>query len=145
MQKYLQILNPKSYVFYTIFIVHKTGNKITKTIRSSTVEPVLGTLLGFQGMRKVYTKGIDLANKHVLLASTAYNIKKMLKFKAVNAICQVAVGIVDCKTKILKSHVNPILEQFDQIGIKLVGIKIIAISVSSERGGCATVTSAYVG
>jgi transposase len=58
----------------------KKGKQM-KTLRSSTVEPVLGTLLLFLGMRKVYTKGIELANKHVLLASTAYNIKKLMKFK----------------------------------------------------------------
>ena len=61
----------------------KKGKQM-KTLRSSTVEPVLGTLLHFLGMRKVYTKGIQLANKHVLMASTAYNIKKLLKFKVVN-------------------------------------------------------------
>ena len=58
----------------------RTGEKM-KTLRSSTVEPVLGTLLHFRGMRKVYTKGIDLAKKHVLLAATAYNLKKLLSFK----------------------------------------------------------------
>lgn len=59
----------------------KMGQKM-KNLRSSTVEPVLGTLLHFRGMKKVYTKGIDLANKHVLLAATAYNLKKLLAFKA---------------------------------------------------------------
>jgi transposase len=58
----------------------KMGQKMKK-LRSSTVEPVLGTLLYFRGMKKVYTKGIDLANKHVLLAATAYNLKKLLAFK----------------------------------------------------------------
>ena len=63
-------------------ITSKVGKKMRR-IRSATVEPVLGTLLYFVGMRKVYTKGIDLANKHVILAATAYNIKKLLKFKEV--------------------------------------------------------------
>jgi len=63
----------------------KKGKQM-KTLRSSTVEPVLGTLLHFMGMRKVYTKGIQSANKHVLMASTAYNIKKLLKFKVLNKI-----------------------------------------------------------
>ncbi len=58
----------------------KKGKRM-KTLRSSTVEPVLGTLLHFLGMKKVNTKGINLANKHVLMASTAYNIKKLLKFR----------------------------------------------------------------
>jgi hypothetical protein len=48
--------------------------------RSSTVEPVLGTLLNFHDMKRVNTRGIELATKHVLMASLAYNLKKLLKF-----------------------------------------------------------------
>ena len=50
-----------------------------KKLRSSTVEPVLGTLLDFRAMRKVRTRGIRLANKHVLLAAMAYNLKKLMR------------------------------------------------------------------
>lgn len=60
--------------------------KRMKTLRSATVEPVLASLLCFGGMRKVYTKGIDLANKHVLLAATAYNIKKLLRYNGENSL-----------------------------------------------------------
>jgi transposase len=49
-------------------------------IRSRTVEPVLGTLLNFTGMRRVNTRGIKGAEKHVLMAALAYNLKKYLKF-----------------------------------------------------------------
>ena len=48
--------------------------------RSSTVEPVLGTLINFLNMKRVNTRGIDLATKHVLMATLAYNLKKYLKF-----------------------------------------------------------------
>jgi transposase len=51
-------------------------------LRSSTVEPVLGTLINFLNMKRVNTRGIDLANKHVLMASLTYNLKKYLKFIA---------------------------------------------------------------
>lgn len=47
--------------------------------RSSTVEPVLGTLVNYTGMRRINARGIDAANKHVLMASIAYNLKKYLK------------------------------------------------------------------
>jgi transposase len=50
-------------------------------LRSSTVEPVLGTLINFMNLRRVNTRGIDLANKHVLMAALTYNLKKYLKFK----------------------------------------------------------------
>ena len=49
-----------------------------KKLRSATVESVLGTLLDFRTMRKVHTRGIKFANKHVLLATMAYNLKKLM-------------------------------------------------------------------
>ena len=49
-------------------------------IRSSTVEPVLGTLMNFLNMKRVNTRGIRQANKHVLMAALTYNLKKYLKF-----------------------------------------------------------------
>ncbi len=51
-----------------------------KKKRQSTVEPVFGSLTTFYGMRKVNTIGIKQANKVMLLAATAYNLKKLLKF-----------------------------------------------------------------
>ena len=51
-----------------------------KYIRSSTVEPVFGSLTQFFGMRKVNTIGIEQANKVMLMAGAAYNLKKYLKY-----------------------------------------------------------------
>ena len=48
--------------------------------RSSTVEPVLGTLINFHSMKRVNTRGMQNANKHVLMAALTYNLKKYLKF-----------------------------------------------------------------
>jgi IS5 family transposase len=50
--------------------------KIYKKLRSSTVEPVLGTLINFMGMRRIFTRGIKQANKFLIGAATAYNLKK---------------------------------------------------------------------
>ena len=50
--------------------------------RSSTVEPVLGTLINYHSMRRVNTRGMKNANKHVLMAALSYNLKKYLKFSA---------------------------------------------------------------
>ena len=49
-------------------------------VRSKTVEPVLGTLINFTSMKRVNTRGIQQANKHVLMAAMTYNLKKYLKF-----------------------------------------------------------------
>jgi hypothetical protein len=51
-------------------------------VRSKTVEPVLGTLINFLNMKRVNTRGIKQANKHVLMAAMTYNLKKYLKFIA---------------------------------------------------------------
>ena len=49
-------------------------------IRSKTVEPVLGTLINFLNMKRVNTRGIKQANKHVMMAALCYNLKKLLYF-----------------------------------------------------------------
>ena len=49
-------------------------------VRSKTVEPVIGTLVNFTNMKRVNTRGIKQANKHVLMAAMTYNLKKYLKF-----------------------------------------------------------------
>lgn len=56
--------------------------------RSSTVEPVLGTLVNFTNMRRVNTRGLAGANKHVIMAALTYNLKKYLAtpFKKVKVI-----------------------------------------------------------
>jgi transposase len=55
--------------------------KRLKKLRSSTVEPVLGTLINYLSMRRVNTRGIQQANKCMLMAGVAYNLKKLLKWK----------------------------------------------------------------
>jgi transposase len=52
-----------------------------KKLRQSTVEPVLGTLINFLAMKRVNTRGIKQANKCMVMAAIAYNLKKMMKFK----------------------------------------------------------------
>ena len=53
----------------------KYAKKMVK-VRSKTVEPVIGTLVNFTNMKRVNTRGIKNANKHVLMASLTYNLKK---------------------------------------------------------------------
>ena len=57
----------------------QTGQgKRARKLRQSTVEPVLGTLVNFTGMGQVNTKGIGLANKCMIMAAVAYNLKKLV-------------------------------------------------------------------
>lgn len=52
-----------------------------KRLRSSTVEPVLGTLVNYLAMRRVNTRGIKQANKCIIMSAIAYNLKKLLKWQ----------------------------------------------------------------
>lgn len=48
--------------------------------RSSTVEPVLGTLINHHNMRRINSRGMPQANKHIMMAALTYNLKKYLRF-----------------------------------------------------------------
>jgi transposase len=53
-----------------------------RRLRSSTVEPVLGTLVNYLAMRRVNTRGIKQAAKCILMSAVAYNLKKLLKWES---------------------------------------------------------------
>jgi len=59
--------------------VNTPEGKSMLRLRQSTAEPVIGTLIEYAGLRKVYTKGISLANKCMLVAGMAYNLKKLIR------------------------------------------------------------------
>ena len=61
--------------------IESRKGKQMKLLRSSTVEPVLGSLINYTGLKRLNTKGIKQANKCMLMAATAYNLKKLLKYK----------------------------------------------------------------
>jgi len=65
--------------------VKSPEGRYMKKKRTSTVEPVFGTLKNFMGMEKVNTLGITQANKAMLMAAVAYNLKKYMKFDAKKA------------------------------------------------------------
>ena len=60
-----------------------TYAKAMKKRRQSTVEPVLGTLINFMGLRRIWTRGLKSANKFMLGAAIAYNLKKWLNYTEV--------------------------------------------------------------
>lgn len=53
-----------------------------RQLRSSTVEPVLGTLVNYLAMRRVNTRGIKQASKCILMSAIAYNLKKLLRWES---------------------------------------------------------------
>lgn len=77
--------------------------------RQATVEPVIGSLVNYFGMKKVNTKGIDQANKCMALSATAYNIKKLLKHKSILVQTKI-LEMGDCLKKAL---FNRLLNSFE--------------------------------
>ena len=92
-------------------------------MRSKTVEPVIGTLVNFTNMKRVNTRGIKNANKHVLMASLTYNLKKYLRFvvKKPSVLSQVVLMKVGKKYAFLKT----ILYDFKRAFISLEKFMIL--------------------
>ena len=79
-------------------------------LRSSTVEPVLGSLINFTGMRRIYTRGIKGANKFMLCAAIAYNLKKLLKWNEglrKSAFSQIEIPVILTRKSLLSTFLNP--------------------------------------
>jgi transposase len=68
-------------------------------IRSKTVEPVLGTLINFLNMKRVNTRGISLASKHVMMSAITYNLKKYLKFISKKVVTQANAACLERTAK----------------------------------------------
>lgn len=83
-----------------------------KKLRQSTVEPVLGTLINFLAMKRVNTRGIKLANKCMMMAAIAYNLKKVMKFKInrpMAAIAQIPKDVNNFLTSLLSLHFTTLI------------------------------------
>ena len=90
--------------------------KRMKKLRSSTVEPVLGTLINYLNMRRVNTRGIQQANKCMLMAAVAYNLKKLLKWKETKV--QTAVLVLKKAGKSLCLHFLSLWQTLNAWNIK---------------------------
>lgn len=101
----------KPYYDRTYKRTNTAKGKSMKRLRSATVEPVLGTLLHFRAMKKVYTKGIALANKHVLMAGAAYNLKKLMAYKTSKVVAKamqnIASNINEFIFSLKSGHLSP--------------------------------------
>lgn len=89
---------------------HQTYAKKMVRIRSSTVEPVLGTLINFRNMKRVNTRGIRQANKHILMAALTYNLHKYIRF--ITRERKTAVQSMQLATKSVKNSVKTMFFEF---------------------------------
>src|SRR5690606_9055088 len=81
--------------------------KRMKKLRSSTVEPVLGTLVNYLNMRRVNTRGLQQANKCMLMSAVAYNLKKLMKFSSKKVQADVKAMQVGLQTVFLRITITP--------------------------------------
>jgi transposase len=86
--------------------------KRMKKLRQATVEPVLGTLINFTGLRRIWTRGLKSANKFMLGAAIAYNLKKWLNHRPPNRKTAVmrlekAQGSLFLLLFVLRAHMAP--------------------------------------
>jgi len=55
------------------------SGKLTYRLRMHTVEPVFGSLQEYYGLRRIYVRGKNSAFKVMLMAASAFNLKKWVK------------------------------------------------------------------
>jgi len=79
--------------------------KVMKRKRSSTVEPVWGTLINFMGMKRMNARGLAAANKMLILSATCYNLKKWLKFMAPKTNIK-AMAMLQAKAREAFAHIK---------------------------------------
>jgi hypothetical protein len=66
-----------------------------KRLRHQTVEPVLGSLGEYYGIRKLNVCGKAGAHKVMLMAAIAFNLKKYMKFTPKSTVSQAIALKVD--------------------------------------------------
>jgi transposase len=108
-EKRIRITAYKEYYDRALDRVNSKKGRYYKTLRQSTVEPVFGTLINYMGMRRINTRGIESANKVLIMAAIAYNLKKLLKHSGNKRIRTVIAKEVGEHKKLLTSFLNWII------------------------------------
>nr|WP_246202429.1 transposase [Spirosoma agri] len=62
--------------------------KRMKRLRCATIEPALGSLVDYYGLRKINVRGKAGAHKVMLMAAIAFNLKKYMKFTTKSTLGQ---------------------------------------------------------
>ena len=89
------------------------GQKMRRK-RSSTVEPVWGTLMNFMAVKRINARGLAAANKTLIMAAACYNLKKWMKFITTKATLNAAVmtkSVANASAHFLKNLLSLILSQ----------------------------------
>jgi len=120
-----------------------------KSLRQSTVEPVFGTLIEHLGMRKMNTIGIRQANKNMLMAAVAYNMKKYMNYdkkmislaaiKVKNYVLEI-IELIQAILNLIENSINSKSNSFSQMKdiCRILYLELI----SNKKQHCATGTMA---
>jgi transposase len=93
--------------------------KRMKKLRSATVEPVIGTLVDYLGMKRVNTHGLELANKCMLMAAVAYNVRKLLNYQSHSRATMVhalKAEVKNCLSALFCCLVQPLIRKMTAHG-----------------------------
>ncbi|WP_338877434.1 transposase (plasmid) [Spirosoma sp. SC4-14] len=95
--QYRQILRTAYDPFYRRALERQQSRrgKRMKRLRQRTVEPVLGSLVEYTGLRKINVRGKAGAHKVMLMAAIAFNLKKYMKFTTKSILSQAIALKVD--------------------------------------------------
>jgi transposase len=95
------------------------GRKMRRK-RSSTVEPVWGTLMNFMAAKRINARGLSAANKVLIMAAACYNLKKWMRFITTKATSNAAVmtkAAGKAFAHFLKNFLSLILSQIQTLAI----------------------------
>lgn len=122
-KKYMVVKSTKDKPYYDQMHLRMQTKKAARMMkkRQSTVEPVIGTLVNYLGIKKVSSRGISQANKCLIMAAVAYNLKKLLKYKPkldnslqrmVKIVADSGNEVITRFSLIISRQINPVVNQF---------------------------------
>jgi transposase len=107
-KKYMSIKVTVDKPYYDQMHIRMQTKKAVRLMkkRQNTVEPVIGTLVGYLGIKKVNSRGLEQVNKCLTMAAVAYNLKKLLKYRSPlikDALQQIKSGLKNVNKALLKA------------------------------------------
>ena len=79
--------------------------------RKGIVEPVIGNLIHHNGMKKVFARGLAAADKHVLMTSISFNLKKWLRYGAPKPLRKVTSAALEQGLAVVEELSGKIFEK----------------------------------
>ena len=114
-----------------------------KQLRKITVEPVLGSLIHYYGLRKVSVRGKSGAHKVMVPAAAAFNLKKYLQCKRVKVVRK-AIALLKEQESAFSSDSVPFTELFFCQKALEERQYVQTENRCGLKGSCATATTVFL-